>query len=168
VDIRDLLLDLFGRIPDEVHVAVDGLGPDDLIRTVVPGTNSIGWLVWHLTRVQDDHIADAFGLDQLWGSGEFAAGFGLQPDTGNSGYGHTPDDVAAVRPESVAALVDYFDAVDGRTRSLLADLTAADLDRIVDRRWDPPVTLGVRLISVADDDIQHAGQAAYLRGLLGR
>ncbi len=51
---------------------------------------------------------------------------------------------------------------------MLRDLTPDDLDRVVDRRWDPPVTLGVRLVSVADDCLQHAGQAAYLRGLLGR
>jgi hypothetical protein len=50
---------------------------------------------------------------------------------------------------------------------MLKDLTAPDLDRVVDRRWDPPVTLGVRLVSVADDSLQHAGQAAYVRGLLG-
>ena len=39
-------------------------------------------------------------------------------------------------------------------------------DRVVDRTWDPPVTLGVRLVSILDDDTQHAGQAAYVRGLL--
>ena len=50
---------------------------------------------------------------------------------------------------------------------MLTSLSADDLDRVVDRRWDPPVTLGVRLVSVADDGLQHAGQAAYVRGLLG-
>ena len=50
---------------------------------------------------------------------------------------------------------------------MLEGLSPADLDRIVDRRWDPPVTLGVRLVSIADDCLQHAGQAAYVRGLLG-
>jgi hypothetical protein len=44
-------------------------------------------------------------------------------------------------------------------------VTPADLDRVVDKRWDPPVTLGVRLVSVVDDDAQHVGQAAYVRGL---
>ena len=47
-------------------------------------------------------------------------------------------------------------------------LTDADLGRIVDERWDPPVTLGVRLISVISDGLQHAGQAAYVRGLAER
>jgi hypothetical protein len=64
-------------------------------------------------------------------------------------------------------LLAYLDAVDRRTRGFLETLTASDLDRIVDRRWDPPVTLGVRLVSIADDGLQHMGQAAYVRGLLG-
>jgi len=51
---------------------------------------------------------------------------------------------------------------------MLAGLRDADLDRIVDERWDPPVTLGVRLVSVLDDDVQHAGQAGYVRGVLER
>jgi hypothetical protein len=37
---------------------------------------------------------------------------------------------------------------------------------VVDASWDPPVTLGVRLVSVISDDLQHAGQAAYLRGMI--
>ena len=53
-----------------------------------------------------------------------------------------------------------------QTLQYLDGIGEADLDRIVDRRWDPPVTLGVRLVSVADDDIQHAGQAAFVRGVV--
>ena len=52
------------------------------------------------------------------------------------------------------------------TVAYLATVTPEDLDRIVDERWDPPVTLGVRLVSVVSDDLQHAGQAAYVRGLV--
>jgi hypothetical protein len=167
MDAKDLLVDLFGRIPEEVHTAVDGLTAGDLTRTVVTGTNPIGWLVWHLTRGDDAQIAEVFGLDQLWTSGDYAHRFGLEPDPDNHGYGHTAADVSAVQPESVDALLDYFAATHERTKGLLDGLSEGDLDRIVDERWDPPVTLGVRLISIADDEIQHAGQAAYLRGLLG-
>jgi hypothetical protein len=90
----------------------------------------------------------------------------LEPDPDNHGYGHTPEQVAAVRPERPEVLLEYLEAVDARTSAMLESLTPADLDRIVDRRWDPPVTLAVRLVSIADDNLQHAGQAAYVRGLL--
>jgi uncharacterized damage-inducible protein DinB len=124
--------------------------------------------VWHLTRVQDDHVADLLGQEQLWVSGDWAGRFGLAPDPGNSGYGHSPAQMAEVRPESADALADYFDAVAARTREFLRGLKTDDLDRVVDERWDPPVTLGVRLVSIVNDDDQHIGQAAYVRGLLPR
>jgi uncharacterized damage-inducible protein DinB len=166
VNESETFIELFGRVAEHVHGVVDGLTPDDLAWSPAPGANSIGWLVWHLTRVQDDHIADLLDEEQLWTTGAWAPRFGLTPDPGNTGYGHTAAEVAAVRPESAEALRAYYDSVAARTQELLARLTSDELDRIVDERWDPPVTLGVRLVSIADDDIQHAGQAAYLKGLL--
>ncbi|HVN51466.1 MAG TPA: DUF664 domain-containing protein [Acidimicrobiales bacterium] len=168
MDVAELLLELYGRIEPLAREAVDGTSTDDLTATVVAGTNPVGWLVWHLARVQDHHMSEILEADQVWQSDGWAARFGLDPDPHNMGYGHTPEQVASVRPESADALVDYLGAVSERTRTFLAGLTPADLDRIVDRRWDPPVTLGIRLVSIADDSLQHAGQAAYLRGLLDR
>jgi hypothetical protein len=167
MDVSSLLLELYGRIPPLARHAVEGVDLDRLTEPPVPGTNPIAWLVWHLARVQDDHIAEILDTDQLWVGGDWARRFGLDPDPGNTGYGHSPEEVAAVRPERPEVLLEYLDAVDARTRALLEGLVGADLDRIVDRRWDPPVTLGVRLVSIADDSLQHAGQAAYVRGLLG-
>ncbi len=161
-----LLLELYGRIPPLARQAIDGINPDDLTAAPQPGANTIAWLVWHLARVQDVHVAELLDDDQLWVTGSWAGRFSLAPDPSNTGYGHSPDEVAAVRPENPEVLLDYLDAVWARTRRFLESLTPNDLDRIVDRRWDPPVTLGVRLVSIADDSLQHAGQAAYLRGLL--
>ncbi len=166
MDVRELLIESFDRLPDLVRGAVDGLTPEQLRWTPAPRANSIGWLVWHLTRIQDDHVADLLGQDQLWATGDWAARFGLDPDVTDTGYGHSAAEVAAVRPDSAQVLVDYYDAVAARTAELLRGVTPEDLDRIVDKRWDPPVTLGVRLVSVVDDDVQHVGQAAYVRGLL--
>jgi hypothetical protein len=168
MDSKDVLIELFGRISGHVLGAVDGLTPDQLLEVVEPGTNPIGWLLWHLARVQDDHVAEILDEQQVWVTGDWAARFSLEPDPHNLGYGHTPEQVRAVRPEGREVLVEYYEAVWSRTKKLLERTRAEDLDRIVDRRWDPPVTLGVRLVSIADDDIQHAGQAAYLRGLLDR
>jgi DinB superfamily len=169
MDISALLLEIYGRIPPLAREAVDGVAPNRLVESPSPGTNHIAWLVWHLARVQDSHVAELLESDQLWatGDGGWAARFGLDPDPWNTGYGHSASEVATVRPDSPGALLDYLDAVSERTNAFLAGLAPADLDRVVDRRFDPPVTLGVRLVSVADDCLQHAGQAAYVRGLLG-
>ncbi len=167
MDNRELLTDLFGRLPELVQDAVEGLTPDQLCQSPAPGANPIGWLVWHLTRVQDDHVSELLGEEQVWVGDGWAKRFGLEPDAANTGYAHTPEQVATVRPESWEALVEYYAAVSARTLALIKGLTDDAWERVVDKRWNPPVTLGVRLISVASDDLQHAGQAAYVRGLLG-
>jgi hypothetical protein len=166
VDVSELLLDGYGRLPELVRSAVDGLTPDQLRWAPRPGANPIGWLVWHLTRVQDHHVSHLLDADQVWVTGDWPARFGLRPEPNNTGYAHTAEHVDAVRPESFEVLIDYYAAVARRTDDLLRSIKPEDLDRVVDRRWNPPVTLGVRLISVLDDDAQHAGQAAYVRGLL--
>jgi uncharacterized damage-inducible protein DinB len=162
----EVLLELYGRLPDLVRAAVEGLTPDQLARPPAPGANTVGWLVWHLTRVQDDHIAEIAGRPQVWQEDDWARRFGLEAGTAETGYGWSAEQVVALRPESADALVAYYDAVAERTTAFLATLADDDLDRVVDENWDPPVTLGVRLVSVADDDLEHVGQAAYVRGIL--
>jgi len=167
VDVAALLTESFGRIPGLARRAVRGLGPDQLVARPAPDANPIAWLVWHLARVQDSHVSELVPADQVWVTGDWAASVGLEPDPGNTGYGHSSAEVASVRPRDGDALLAYLDAVAERTAAFLADLGPGDLDRVVDRAWDPPVTLGVRLVSVVDDCVQHAGQAAYVRGLIG-
>ncbi|MEU7767257.1 DUF664 domain-containing protein [Nocardia sp. NPDC049190] len=163
----DVLTDAFGRIREVVHEAVDGLGEDDLVYRVDPGANSIAWLVWHLTRVQDDHVADVAGTEQVWTAHGWYERFGLPIEESATGYGDRPVDVAVVRAPA-ELLTGYYDAVHDHAVRFVRKLDDSDLERIVDIRWDPPVTLGVRLVSVLSDDLQHAGQAAYLRGLIER
>ncbi|GAA3132968.1 DinB family protein [Streptomyces rameus] len=163
---KDILIDGYGRIQEEVHAALDGLGPDELHHRPAPDANSVAWLVWHLARVQDDHVADAFGLDQVWLAQDWVKRFGLDLPRHDTGYGHSPAKVAKVRVESADQLTGYYDAVHEQTLGALRSLAAKDLERVVDERWDPPVTLGVRLVSVLSDDLQHVGQAAYVKGLL--
>ena len=160
-----LLTDAFERIAQGGAQVVDGL--DEAVLTSRPGdgANTIAWLVWHLTRVQDDHVAEVAGLEQVWTAQGYAGRFGLPFDDAATGYGFSAEDVAAVRG-SAADLAAYLRATHEQTVGFLAGLSDADLDRIVDERWDPPVTLGARLVSVLGDDWQHLGQAAYARGLL--
>ena len=136
----ELLVDAFERIRDAVHPAVNGLSRDELAFRPEDNSNSIAWLVWHLTRIQDDHVAGLDGREQVWTANGWAERFALSLDVSDTGYGHGPELVAMVTDE--------------------------DLSRVVDRSWDPPVTVRVRLVSVIADDLQHAGQAAYVRGIL--
>jgi uncharacterized damage-inducible protein DinB len=163
----DVLADSFGRIRDIVHRVVDDLKPDHVGMRLDPEANSIGWLLWHLTRIQDDHVAAVAETEQVWTSAGWAGRFDLPLDVSDTGYGHTASQVAVVTC-TPTMLREYHDAVCERTLEFVQQLTEAALDRVVDTRWDPPVTLGIRLVSVVADDLQHAGQAAYIRGILER
>lgn len=163
-----MLADAFGRIVEDFERAVTGLTAADLAFRPDPDANSIAWLTWHATRVQDDHVSELAGRGQAWIEEGFHQRFDLGFAKSDIGYGHTSQQVAAVRPEGPEILVEYLRAVTARTLEYLAGVDASELDRIVDRSWDPPVTAGVRLVSVIDDSMQHAGQALYVRGVLER
>jgi hypothetical protein len=166
----DLLLDAFGRIRETVSETVYGLTHEQLAYRIDPDANPVSWLIWHLTRVQDDHVAAAFGVPQVWSAGGWAALFGLPASSMKTGYGHDRFEAGAIAEavSSPAVLADYHEATYQQTVKLVSGVTDADLDRVVDTNWRPPVTLGVRLISVIDDDMQHAGQAAFVRGIVLR
>lgn len=161
---NELLLDAFGRIHEAVTDALDGVDDPALFRRPAGNGNSMAWLIWHLSRVEDVQLASAAGLEQVWTSQGFAGRFNLPLPERDTGYGHSSSQVDAVQapPE---LLLGYYDAVHRQTVGFLQDLRDDDFDRVVDTRWDPPVTLGVRLVSTIADCLQHVGQAAYARGL---
>jgi uncharacterized damage-inducible protein DinB len=164
----DVLTECFERIQGLVHGVVSGL--DDAAQLWRPDrqANPIAWLVWHLTRIQDDHLAGITGDQQVWEAGAWAPRFGLPAGAMDLGFGHTAQQVGAVQPEAPSVLTEYHDQVAERTQQYLTGIEARELDRVVDRSWDPPVTAGVRLVSVVGDCLQHLGQAAYVRGMWER
>lgn len=163
----DVLADGFGRLPDLVHGVLDGCPAALLTERIDPRANTVAWLLWHLARVQDAQVAEVAGTAQRWEAGGWVDRFALSLPRGDTGYGHDPDQVAAVQA-GAELLAGYADDVCRATLAYVAGLDDGDLDRVVDERWDPQVTLGVRLVSILDDDLQHAGQAAFLRGVLER
>jgi hypothetical protein len=173
--VTGVLTDAFGRITESVAEAVEGLDASQLAVRLDADANPVSWLIWHLTRVQDDHVAAAFGLSaQVWSAGGWAGRLGLPPTSLEIGYGHTSAQVEAVSsaicgmPSPGKLLASYHEAVHAQTVRLVSSLTDADMERVVDTRWTPPVTLGVRLVSVIGDDLEHVGQALYVRGILLR
>jgi hypothetical protein len=161
----EVLIDAFGRVVENAEAVVDGLSEDQLAARPGPDANSIAWLVWHAARTQDAQVADLTRFEQVWFSQDFVDTFDLPLDRDDTGYGHTSEQVGTVRV-SADLLTSYLKAVHDQTIAYLRQVDGEDLDKVVDERWDPPVTLGVRLVSVVDDDAQHIGQAAYVRGLL--
>src|SRR5690349_11271902 len=131
----ELLIDSFGRIAEGVRDVVDGLDEAQLAHRPGPDANPIGWLVWHLLRVQDDHVAEVAGLDQVWIAQGFADRFGLPLEAADTGFGHSSEAVGQVRVDA-GRLQEYAAAVHQQTVGFLQGLTPEDLDRVVDERWD--------------------------------
>jgi len=160
----EILSEAFGRVRGVVHSALQDSTMEQLTFRADPEANTMAWLIWHLTRVQDDHVCALANEEQVWLAGGWAERFGLPFDREATGYQHSPDDVGQVQADA-ELLEGYYDAVHIRTIAFIHSLTEADLARIVDTSWDPPVTVAVRLVSILSDDLQHAGQASYVRGL---
>ena len=166
MDQSDLLIDAFGRLPGAVRRTVNDLDAQALNWRPYPEGNSISWLIWHLARVEDHQVAEVAGREQAWTAGGWAERVGLPLPVEDTGYGHTSDQVALVQVHSADVLLGYYDDVHARTADFVSGLTAENLDQVVDRAWDPPVTLGVRLVSTLADCLEHVGQAAYVRGMV--
>ncbi len=162
---RDLLVDSFGRVRGLVVELTDGLTEETATFRPDPDSNSVAWLLWHLTRIQDDHVAGVARVEQAWPA--WRERFGLPFPDWDTGWGHGSEQVAAVRAPG-DLLADYHDDVHALTLRYLEQITPEELERVVDTRWNPPVTAAVRLVSVIEDTLQHAGQAAYVQGLASR
>ncbi len=164
-----LLVDSFERVSGLVESLTDGLSPELATWRPDDAANSIGWLLWHLTRVQDDHVADLAGEDQVWP--RWRDRFGLPFGPWATGYGQSAEEAAQVRA-SADLLAGYHADVHQLTLRYLERVRSnggeAELARVVDESWRPPVTAGVRLVSVIGDTLQHLGQAAYVKGLANR
>jgi hypothetical protein len=163
-----LLTDGYTRINELVARSLKDVTQNELAFRPDLGANSIAWLVWHLTRVQDSHLAELRDEDQRWASEGWAARFDLPLAVASTGFGHTSEQVALLGDVSRELLEGYQNDVYLHTLRFLESIADPDLDRVVDTSWDPPVTLGVRLISVLSDNLQHAGQALFVRGISDR
>ncbi|MDN5806231.1 MAG: DinB family protein [Brevibacterium sp.] len=159
----EILSDLTQR-PVDAAKGLPNLTADQLNAHTGDHPNSIAWLLWHSGREVDAQLADLTGDEQRWES--FRTSFNLG-DIGDSvGLGHTPAQAAEVAVDDQQLLVDYLEATLTAVGRYVSQLSEDALGEVIDENWTPPVTRGVRLISIIDDAIQHVGQAAYAAGAL--
>jgi len=163
---QDLLDDGYERVPEFLESVLSGLQRDDLDWQPDPDCNSIGWLCWHLTRQQDAQISALMEESQLWIKDGWYTRFNREADDRDTGFGHTAEQVAAFKSPEPQVFLDYQRAVAERSKQYFLTLSNTDLERELQEPWFQPLPkLGVRLISILEDSLLHAGQAAYLRGL---
>lgn len=166
--VRRVLEDGFERIHEGVPAVVDGLSADELLWRPDADANHIAWLVWHLSRQQDEQLAHLADRPSAWSEGGWADRFALAYPPRTHGYGMSSAEVGAFSVKDPTLLTAYHQAVHDLTLDLLATLTTERLGEVIDPRWDPPVTVAVRIVSVLDDAAKHLGQAEYVRGMVRR
>jgi Protein of unknown function (DUF664) len=162
--VRELLRDSFTRLIEHVEDLTDELTNELAFFRPTASANSIAWLIWHSARQQDAQLCDIAGIEEVWTRDGWVDRFGLDLARDDTGYGHGPEEVDKVRVPA-DLLAGYYHGVHKVTLEYIASVTAEELSRVVDRRWNPPVTASVRLVSIIDDGAQHLGQAAYVRGI---
>ncbi len=164
MEFQKLLVNVFERTTQTLEKALDGLSAYDLHYVPVPDSNSIAWLAWHLTRVQDSAVSGLIGKEQRWITEKWYSKFNRTPDPRDLGVGHTAEDVSKLKPPDAKSLLDYHHAVAKQTKEYLEKLTEAELAREIDNPRSP--TVGLRLSGIINDNIQHLGQIAYIRGMV--
>jgi uncharacterized damage-inducible protein DinB len=166
MDWKDMMADSYERILGSIETTLKGLSAEDLDWQPQYDSNSIGWLAWHLIRVEDNHIANLMGEEQLWIKDGWHAKFNRAADSTDRGNGQTPAQVAEFKSPDPQTFIEYNKAVFERSKSYFLSLSESDLEREFDPgRNRPLVKVGWRLITILEECLEHTGQMAYVRGL---
>lgn len=164
MECAEFITGIFMQISRVLETTLDGLTEDEINQQPDPSCNSISWMVWHLTRVQDMFIARLSGNEQVWIAEKWYERFGRKADPRDAGYGHQPEDLVIFNAPDTKTLLDYHHATLEKTKQYTNKLSPEELERVIDDGRAP--TVAMRLTAFISDNLQHAGQVAYLRGWL--
>ena len=146
-----------------LKMSTDDLTDEQLYYQPTADANSVGWLIWHLSRWRDWVSALITGAPQVWVSAGWAERFGRSEE--GTGFGDTPEQVAAFRVER-EALFGYMDAAHRETVKRITQLTPTQFEQVVDYISGESRPAWQVLAGMCGDSYQHAGQIAYLRGMM--
>lgn len=163
MDISDVFAD-FARRPIEAANNLPALTSEQLNAHPAGHPNSIAWLLWHSGREIDVQLAHLSGEAQRWDA--YRDRFDLGELGDSVGYGHSAEQAAQITVDDQSLLIDYLDATLNALVDYVSGLSDSAFIEIIDENWDPPVTRGVRLVSIIDDAAQHVAQAAYAAGAM--
>jgi hypothetical protein len=156
----DFVAQALNSVRSSVALTLDGLSPQQLAHRPGPESNPVGWLIWHMARMQDRGISTITGDPQVWITGGWHERYGMDADPDNTGMGHDAAQVSAFTAPDVATLLQHYDAILKNTLKYLEAVSPHGLDRVIHES-----TIGERLLSVLNGNMQHIGQAGYVRGL---
>ena len=163
VELNQFIIALLEASYRSLKQATEGLTDEQLYYQPTAETNSIAWLVWHLSRWRDAISATISGEPQIWVSEGWAERYGMPSE--RTGMGDTPAQVTAFRVER-AMLFGYVDATHRVTVERVSKLTPTQFVQLIVSHTGERHPAWRALAGVCSDSAQHSGQIAYLRGLM--
>ena len=146
-----------------IHQATDGLTDEQLYYRPSSDTNSIAWLIWHLSRWRDKISAAIAGEPQVWASEGWAQRFNFDPD--RTGLGDTLEQVANFAVDR-DLILGYASAAHNAIVERVSRMTPEDFDKEIEYMPGSSRPAWRALISVMGDSSEHTGQINYLRGMI--
>ena len=173
MDLLEFATEMFEEYATRLYSYLDGLTLEELNWRPNAEANSIAFIVWHTTRVEDRWF-QVFCQDKpdLWTSGRWFEKLGMNED--RSPFGLTPEDLASLPTLTIEALKSYFEAVRSETRKYLASIGPEDLEASPGRSpfggsasASPFAQFTIQRMfrQLIQEEIQHLGQVGMLRGL---
>jgi hypothetical protein len=167
VTVKRFIVELLEYAVNEIRLVTAEATDEQLYYRPTAHTNSVAWLVWHLSRWRDSTSAAIAGEPQVWIADGWAQRFDLPNEA--TGLGDSSEQVAAFRVDR-DLLFGYLEAAHRATVERVSRLTAEQLEQPL-AYGTPEIPLDTRpawsaLASVCADSLQHTGQVNFLRGLV--
>ena len=152
------------REQDFLMEAVQDLTPEELVWRATPEANPIGWMLWHMLRVEDMWIQFYTQFQpELWERDGWNEKFGLS--VRDNGFGHAQEQVTNFPPLDLSELLRYGAAVRAKTLEYLGELQPEDFE-VVPRERRPDFSVASMFRQIIGEFYQHTGQIAYVKGLI--
>ena len=167
MDVPFYHMHLLGHAERSLFRALEECSLEELkAQPIGPNTNSIGFVIWHLSRIQDMNTSRQMGKKQAWESEGWAEKFGKDP-TDLKATGFTSEEAAGFDPVSAQLLREYYECVRGYTEKYVSGLTPEVLDTPIENPPPGrPYNLGTSIALALGDSIQHFGQIGILMGVI--
>lgn len=139
----------------------EGMNQEEVLWRPEPYANNIGFVLWHVTRAEDNLVMRLENGHALWVTGGWHEKFGQPvnaPDPGDR------MGLRALAIPGLPVLLGYSQAVGEQTRRLLGELTVDRLDQPIGPS-QPGQTVTANLRHLITHRNNHHGQMDYIRGL---
>ena len=161
--LNEFIEDAFNTEREYLIDALGDLTSDELMWRAGPEANPIGWILWHMTRIEDMWFQFFIQRQtEIWERDGWNEKFGLP--TRDNGFQHTLEQVADFPAYDLSEMMRYGEAVRSDTLAYLKTVSSEQMDD-VPREARPEMSVGRIFRQVIGEIYQHQGHIAYLKGL---